>query len=252
MPAIPIEQHAVEIHHNVSAWRKKPVLRRVYSDLYSHVGPHLAPAALGPRLELGSGMGIIKDFIPDCITSDIFDHPWLDRIENAYAIKYPDAHLGTLILFDVWQHLEFPGTALAEFHRVLGPGGRLILIEPATSPLGRLIYGAFHHEAVGYADPIRWFAPKDFDPQQHRYYAAQGNCWRMFAGGRMPAEISGWALRHLERRAALPYVASGGFSHKQLYSDRSYPLVRGFSRLLDFAPSLFATRMIVVLEREAD
>ncbi len=251
-PAIPIEQHAIEIHHNAEAWKKKPVLRRVYAELYTHVLPLLPPVSVGPRLELGSGMGAIKDFIPDCITSDLFTHPWLDRIENAYAISFPAHSLGALILFDVWHHLEYPGTALAEFRRVLRPGGRLILIEPAASPLGRLVYGVFHHEAVGFREPIRWFAPANFDPASHRYYAAQGNCWRMFHRGRLPAEIRGWRLRHLERQSALTYVASGGFSHPQLYPDWAFGAVKTGSRLLDLAPGLFATRMIVALEPTED
>lgn len=248
-PTIPIEQHAVEIHQNVISWRNKPVLQRVYADLYARVAPLLPPASVGPRLELGSGMGAIKEFIPDCITSDIFPHAWLDRIENAYAIKFPDASLGALILFDVWHHLEYPGTALREFQRVLRPGGRLILVEPAASLLGRLVYGVFHHEEVAYGSPIRWFAPADFDPEAQNYYAAQGNCWRMFGAGRLPPEAVDWTLRHLDRSAALTYIASGGFSRRQLYPDWAYPIVRGLSRGLDVLPSVFATRMIVVLEK---
>lgn len=244
-----VAQHAVEIQHNAASWRNKPVLRRVYADLYRRVLPLLPPANLGPRLELGSGMGAIKEFIPECITSDIFAHDWLDRLENAYAIDFPDSSLGTLILFDVWHHLEYPGTALREFHRVLRPGGRLILVEPAASPLGRLIYGVFHHENVGYRDPIRWFAPPDFDPAQHTYYAAQGNCWRLFARGQLPPEAAGWSLHHLERSAALPYVASGGFSRPQLYPDWAYSAIAAFGAGLDLAPSVFATRMIVALDR---
>ncbi len=250
-PAIPIEQHATEIHRNAEAWRRKPILRRVYGDFYRRILPHLAPATLGPRLELGSGMGSIKEFIPDCVTSDIFPHPWLDRIENAYAIRTPDGSLGTLVLFDVWHHLEHPGTALREFHRVLRPGGRLVLIEPAASLLGRLIYGVFHHEPVGLDREIRWQAPADFDPANHHYYAAQGNAWRMFGAGRLPAEVAGWSLVHLERKAALTYIASGGFSHRQVCPEALYPLVGAVSRALDLLPRVFATRMIVVLEKDA-
>lgn len=245
----PIEQHAVEIHRNVQSWRKKPILRRVYASLYGNVVGHLPPRELGPRLELGSGMGAIKEFIPDCITSDIFSHPWLDRIENAYRINFPDDSIGALILFDVWHHLQYPGTAVAEFQRVLRTGGRLILIEPAASPLGRLVYGAFHHEPVGYRQPIEWMAPAGFSAEAHSYYAAQGNCWRMFGRGEVPPQMAGWKMVKLYRHAALTYVASGGFSHPQLYPDWAFKPVEKLSQGLDLLPRLFATRMIVVLEK---
>jgi hypothetical protein len=47
--------------------------------------------------------------IPECVTTDIFPNPWLDRVENAYALNFADASVGNLILFDVFHHLEFPG-----------------------------------------------------------------------------------------------------------------------------------------------
>ena len=50
---------------------------------------------------------------------DLFSNPWLDRRENCYAMNFADGSVSHLILFDVWHHLRYPGTALREFHRVL-------------------------------------------------------------------------------------------------------------------------------------
>ena len=91
-------------------------------------------------------MGNIKTVIPECITSDLFENPWLDRVENIYKLSFDKESVSNLILFDVWHHLEYPAKALAEASRVLVPQGRLIIMEPAMSLLGKIVYGNFHRK----------------------------------------------------------------------------------------------------------
>ncbi|MGH7996982.1 MAG: methyltransferase domain-containing protein, partial [Opitutaceae bacterium] len=177
----------------------------------------------------------------------------VDRVESAYHLSYPDLSLGNVILFDVWHHLEFPGAALAEFRRVLRPTGRLILFEPAAgSVLGRLVYGLFHPEPVNPPGPLDWSESPAFRPPEQAYYSAQGNCWRIFATGKLPAEIArtgAWRLAEVRLMSAVSYALSGGFSRPQLYPRRAYPLMRRVDRWLDSVPRFSATRMRVVLER---
>jgi SAM-dependent methyltransferase len=124
---LPLEQHNVEIYRNQAAWQRKPMLREVYHDFYRKIAARIDARVPGPVVELGSGMGRIKEVIPACVTTDLFPNPWLDRQENCYQLSFADASVSHLILFDVWHHLRYPGTALREFRRVLAPGGRLIL-----------------------------------------------------------------------------------------------------------------------------
>jgi hypothetical protein len=49
---------------------------------------------------------------------------------------------------------------------------------------------------------------------------------------------------------AIPYVASGGFSGPQLYPKSFLPLLRLIDRAAGKIPSLFGTRLIVVLEKK--
>ena len=72
---------------------------------------------MGSVVELGSGIGNIKEVIPKCLCTDLFPNPWLDYVENAYALSFGSASVSNLILFDVFHHLKYPGTALQEFHR---------------------------------------------------------------------------------------------------------------------------------------
>jgi hypothetical protein len=152
-----------------------------------------------------------------------------------------------LILLDVFHHLTYPGTALKEFHRVLRVNGRVIILEPAMSLLGKLIYGLFHHEPLGLLKPISWFAPDGVDPKEIGYYAAQANASRVFLGNQFKGELSSWDIPLLESFSDIAYVASGGFSKPQFYPSTLLPIVRGFEKILALWPDLFATRLLVVL-----
>lgn len=234
---------------NRAALRRKPALAAAYRDFHRLIAARVARTSGGATVELGSGIADIKAVLPDCVRTDLFPGPGIDRIENAYALSFADGAVGNLILFDVFHHLRHPGTALAEFRRVLRPGGRLILFEPCLSMLGWLVYGALHPEPVARFAPIAWRAPPGWSPEQADYYAAQGNATRIFLRGEFRDELVGWTLRERRRLSALAYVASGGYSGPQLYPERLYPLLRRIERVADALPALFATRLLIVLER---
>ena len=104
----PAEQHLIEMRSNREAWRRCPLLRVVYGHFYELIRENLAPVS-GPIVELGSGIGAVKEFIPECVTSDIFPNPWLDRRENAYALNFPDESVSSLILLDVFPPSQISG-----------------------------------------------------------------------------------------------------------------------------------------------
>ena len=75
------------MRRNKEAWERKPLLRAVYGRFYERMRENLA-TVLGAVVELGSGIGAIKSFIPECVTTDIFPNPWIDLRENAYALSF--------------------------------------------------------------------------------------------------------------------------------------------------------------------
>ena len=243
------DRHLREIERNQLLWQRKPVLRQIYRGFHELIARHLSREAGGHTVELGSGIGNIREVIPDCLRTDLFPNPWIDRVENAYALSFPDHHLGNLILFDVFHHLRYPGTALAELRRVLRPQGRVILFEPCVSLLGRLVYGPVHPEPLGLGRAIEWLAPEGWAPKDVDYYAAQGNASRIFVHGELSEYLFDWRLMTVERFAAISYVATGGYSKPQLYPTGALPLMRWVDRVGDLLPALFATRLLVVLEK---
>ena len=247
--ATPLEQHNVEIHENRASWNAKPLLREVYAQFYRMIRDRLPRGRQGAVIEIGSGMGNIKEWIPDCVTTDLFPNPWLDRVENVYRLSGADGSASAFVLFDVFHHLRHPGAALAEMRRALEKGGRVILLEPDMGALGRLIFGKFHHEPIALGDKIEWDAPVGWNPGEHGYYAAQGNASRVFVDGELREKLAGWRVVEVKRMPAFSYIGSGGFRGPQLYPRIALPLVRAIENVFALLPAVFSTRLLVVLER---
>jgi SAM-dependent methyltransferase len=240
-----LHQTLIEKIH--ASWNRKPLLRKVYGDFYSLIVKHLSPLPETKIVELGSGLGSIKETIPSCIRTDLFSFPWIDQIENAYDLSFEDSSVSDLIMIDVFHHLQFPGNALAEFYRVLQPGGRVIMLEPYISALGSLVYGPLHAEPIGLFRDIEWMANSDWSPEDIEYYSAQGNATRTFFGKKYRERLNGWNTIRTIRLSALAYAASGGYSKPQFYPTIAFPIVKRLERILDLFPGLFATRTLIVL-----
>lgn len=245
---MPTSQHLVEITKNRSDWRRKPLLREIYAGFYGMIKDRLVD---GPTLELGSGIGQIRDHLPDCITSDVHPGPGIDRVESAYHLSFETGELGNLILLDVFHHLRHPASALAAFRRVLRPGGRVVILDPAMGVIPRAIYGLFHHEPLGWRDPIEWRFPREEPAWDTGYFAAQARAWRIFMRQEGLEEIAGFKVLECIAWSDFAYLASGGFSKPAFFPCAWLRGVQAVDRLLSsISPSLFAARMIVVLERQ--
>jgi hypothetical protein len=249
MNNLDINLHQDLIDKNQEYWKRKPLLRTLYGDFYRLISNHLSGLPERKIVELGSGLGNIHDVIPECIRTDLFPNPWIDQIENAYKLSFTDESVSDLILTDVFHHLKYPGTALHELHRVLRKGGRVIMLEPCISMLGLLVYGVLHEEPIAITKEIRWFAPQNWTPENIDYYAGQGNATRIFATEKYRSNLKNWQSIKTIRLSAIAYAASGGFSKPQLYPTALLPFIKRSEKILDLFPILFATRLLVILEK---
>lgn len=244
-----IELHQEFIRKNNKHWNRKPLLKILYNDFYRLIAKHLSHLPASQPVELGSGLGNIKEVIPACLRTDLFPNPWIDQVENAYKLSFKNESISDLVMTDVFHHLKYPGNALQEFYRVLRPGGRVIMLEPYISLLGLIVYGVFHQEPVGIRQKIEWLAPRGWSAKDIDYYAAQGNATRIFTGNGFHFELNTWRAIKTIRLSALAYVASGGYSGPQLYPNSIVFFIKGLEKILDLFPSLFATRVLVILEK---
>lgn len=245
----PIGQHDVEIQDNLKSWNNKPLLREIYKNFHVLIAQETLPGSENITIELGSGIGNIKEVIPHCIRTDIFANPWIDQTESAYKLSFNDNSISNIILFDVFHHLRYPGTALDEFHRVLKPGGRVIIFEPCMSVLGIIVYGFLHHEPIAINKHIEWRAPTGWNPENDSYYAAQGNAFRIFYSNGYEDLYKHWKLKTRKRFSAISYILSGGYSKPQMYPTAMYPIMKTVDTLCNFIPTLFATRALITLEK---
>ncbi len=244
-----IDLHQDFINKNIEYWNRKPLLHVLYGDFYQLISQNLSNLPDSKIVELGSGLGNIKEVIPDCLRTDLFPNPWIDQVENAYKLTFAKESVSDLILTDVFHHLRYPGGALQEFYRVLRKGGRVIMLEPYISVLGLLVYGAFHSEPIGFTQKIEWFPPQGWSAEDIDYYAAQGNATRVFITNRFRSELKRWQKIKTIRLSALAYAASGGYSGPQLYPKSILLLIKGLEKILNLFPFLFATRLLVILEK---
>jgi SAM-dependent methyltransferase len=227
------------------AWDRNPALRLLYERWYGRIREQLP--ARGPWVELGSGPGFARAFIPELQLTDVVQAPWHDRQVDAGDLPFGDGSLGALVLFDVLHHLPAPARFLAEAVRVLRPGGRLVLCEPYVSPLSFPVYRFFHEERLEMsADPLAETPAGDpFDANQ---------AIPTLLLERRPAELArrfpALRLLRLERLAGPSYPASGGFSRGPLLP---MGLWRALLALEDrLPPAVFRAigfRMLAVLER---
>jgi SAM-dependent methyltransferase len=240
----PVGQHAVEIERNADAWRRKPLLRRLYGGFYDRILALVDPAVPGPLVEIGSGIGNLKARVPQAVATDLFPNPWLDVVCDGYRLPFGSGHVSHLILFDVFHHLQTPAAFLREARRVLAPRGRVILFDPYISMTSFPVYAWLHHEPVAWRSPID---PRETPVPNGGYYAAQGNATRVFFAREPAAWLTGWRCLHASASAEFSYLLSGGFSRAAWYSDRHLDPLRRWDARLSRWPRLFGARCLVAL-----
>ena len=231
------------------AWSENRALRTLNAELYERVAQHLPARDLGRRVELGSGPGFSREFIPDLELTDLVRAPWHDGEASAEALPYADRSVGALVLFDVLHHIPSPRRFFEEAVRVLVPGGRIVMCEPYMSPASYPVYKLFHDEPTRMrADPLALHqgdARDPFDSNQAIPTVLFGRKRQVFA-----ETFPALSLRSVEYMSGFSLPASGGFSHRPFLPWALWSLLHRIDRQLPSAwMRWMAFRMLVVVER---
>jgi hypothetical protein len=120
-----VDRRLQEMLRNRDSWEKKPVLQAVYRSFYKEITAGKVDPAKGLVVELAQALEFPRTSSRIALRPTYSPNPWLDRLENAYELNFNDSSIRNLILFDVFHHLKYPGSALVEFWRVVMPRGEL-------------------------------------------------------------------------------------------------------------------------------
>ncbi|PYI88664.1 MAG: methyltransferase type 11 [Verrucomicrobia bacterium] len=240
----PLEQHQEEIQKNLRSWQNKPLLQQIYAHFYQRILALIDPRQPGIVVEIGSGIGNLKTYLPHAVCTDLFLNPWLDLVCDGYEMPFVDASISHLVLFDVFHHLHAPKAFLKEAGRVLTKAGRVILFDPYISCCSYPVYGLLHHEPVAFRRPINF---AEHLPRPRDYYAAQGNTTRLFFRDEFANWLPDWTVLHAEAFSAFSYLLSGGYSKPAMYPASWLSALQTLDAKLSHWPGLFGARCLIGL-----
>ena len=233
-----------------SIWERKSVLRRVYDDFYDRI---VAACRPGRTIEIGGGIGNLKRRLPDVVATDIQNAPWLDCVADAQYLPFADACAANIVMVDVLHHLEFPVAFFREAARVLHPGGRVLMVEPAITWGSTLFYRLFHHEPVRTSADV--LGDGDPDPRRDPYASNQAIPTLLATRDRERFHRLFPALRiaSVQWFSFAAYPLSGGFQSWSLISEGLARRVLRIERALEpMLGRLAGFRLLMIVERGAE
>ena len=230
-------------------WQRKPVLRAVYQDFYDRLAPECRP---GTTIEIGGGIGNFKQRLAGVVATDIQFAPWLDCVADAQKLPFAAGVVANIVMVDVLHHLEFPALFFREAARVLRPGGRILMVEPAITYGSTLFYRFFHHEPV--RTTAEALADGTPDPRRDPYDSNQAipTILATRERARFHARFPALRIVRVDWFAFAAYPLSGGFQPWSLLTAGAARRLLRVERAIEpLFGRLAAFRVMIVIEKNA-
>jgi SAM-dependent methyltransferase len=210
--------------------REKPFLRKIYHEWYQSIIKSLPKDNLGPILELGSGGGFLKDYIPDLITSEILQTDDVDIILDGQYLPFNKATLQGIVMVDVFHHIPCAKSFIADAALCVKPGGFIIMIEPWNTRWSQMIYRYLHHEPFN-PTAKNW----DFTRGGPLSQANSALPWVVFERdcAMFKREFPQWLIHEKTLHTPFCYLLSGGISLRSFMPGRLFSMCRRIEGLLN-------------------
>ena len=201
-----------QISNNYKKFLEKPVLIESYLTMYDIIKNHIKDN--DKTLEIGSGFGYLKKYLPNIITSDYQLNQFVDIELNAYETKFKDNTFDNIIMIDVFHHLEYPNAALKEFNRILKKNGHIIVADVNLGIIPLIIFKLFHHEPIKFNHDI---SINELNSKENNYFANQSYYKRIIINDELNLRSKYFELIKEYRWSDFRYILSGGFSKKKFF-----------------------------------
>jgi SAM-dependent methyltransferase len=223
----------------------KPFLRAIYEDWYQSIVARI-PDSEGAVLELGSGAGFFQRFVPNVITSEVFECAGVQLVADAQNLPFSDGELRAIVMTDVLHHIPNVAAFFREATRCLRSGGAVIMVEPWVSPWSNLIYTHLHHEPFE-PEVEQW----DFPAKGPLSDANGALPWIVFDRDRKRFEEEFPHLKIKEVRPMMPfrYLVSGGVSMRALMPGWTTPLWKTIEKACEPQMKRLAMFSLISLRR---
>lgn len=208
--------------------QEKPFLRRIYDEWYGMIRARI-PAGEGAVLELGSGAGYFRRFVPEVIQSEVFLCHNVQLVADARRLPFPEGALKAIVMTDVFHHIPDAEEFLREAVRCLRPGGRIVMVEPWVSGWSKLIYTRLHHEPF-LPGAASWRIP----PSGPLSGANGALPWIVFVRDRtrLAGTFPELQIDAIQPMMPFRYLISGGVSMRSLMPGALYDAWKGLESLL--------------------
>jgi SAM-dependent methyltransferase len=190
---------------------EKPILRAIYEEWYETICDNL-PSVDGLVLEIGSGAGFLKTFIPNLITSDIMPVSGNDIACDALNLPFKDKSLRAVVFVNVLHHISDPLQFFKKLERYVKNEGSIIFVEPWVTAWSKIIYSKLHHEPFE-PDSPSWILP----PSGPLSGGNDALPWILFHRDREQfVDQTNWQIKLIEETMPFRYLLSGGVSMRNL------------------------------------
>lgn len=122
---------------------------------------------LEPVYEFGSlqvpgqeGFADLRPFFPgkQYVGADMREGPGVDVILDLHQIDLPSQSVGTVLILDTVEHVEFPRRAIEEIHRILKSGGLVVMSSVMNFPIHDYPYDYWRFTPEAFRSLLRPFA----------------------------------------------------------------------------------------------
>ena len=208
--------------------QEKPFLKKFYHECYRSIAQSLPNDIYGPVLELGSGAGFLKDYIPNILTSEIIKIPDVDLILDGTNLPFSANTLKGIVMIDVLHHIPDAASFFSDAAACIKPGGVIIMIEPWSTIWSRFVYRQLHHEPFD-LDVKEWKLPT-------RGPLSQANSalpWIIFEKDRekFENEFPQFHIQEIFLNFPFCYLLSGGVSFRASIPGNMYNVIRKIENL---------------------